>query len=133
MIVRAQLPPHRSTAALADELVHQVEHLVQLEKQLAVQELKELAIRNGIAAGLLSGAGLLAMLAVFVGVPVLLVELISPHWLAALGWVVVYLVLAAALGLIGKSRLLVGAPPKTMRSLQETRDWALTQLKSNGK
>ena len=131
--MQTQLPPHRSTAVLADELVHQVEHLVKLEKELAIQEVKELAIRNGIAAGMLSGAGLLAMLALLVGVPVLLVELISPHWLVALIWVVAYLVLAAALAFLGKARLLIGAPPKTMRSLQETKAWALTQLKSNGR
>src|SRR5438034_7509634 len=118
--MRAQLPAHRSTAVLADELVHQVEHLVQLEKQLAIQEAKELAIRNGIAAGMLAGAGLLATLAVFVAVPGLLVELISPHWRVAGSWVAVYVVLAAVLALIGSSRLLIGWPPTTMRSLWET-------------
>jgi uncharacterized membrane protein YqjE len=130
--VRAQLPPHRSTAALADELVHQVEHLVRLEKDLAIQEVKELGIRNGMAAGLFALAGVFAMTAIFSGV-MLLVYAIWPRWWTVLITMAVYLVLAAVAALIGKSRLLIGAPPKTMRSLQETKEWALTQLKSNGK
>jgi peptidoglycan/LPS O-acetylase OafA/YrhL len=130
--VRAQLPPHRSTAALADELVHQVERLVQLEKDLAIQEVKELGVRNGIAAGLFALAGVFAMTAIFSGV-MLLVYAIWPHWWTVLITIGVYLVLAAVAALVGKSRLLIGAPPKTMRSLQETKEWALTQLKSNGR
>lgn len=129
--MRAQLPPHRSTAALADELVHQVEHLVRLEKDLAIQEVKELGIRNGMAAGLFALAGVFAMTAIFSGV-MLLVYAIWPRWWTVLITMAVYLVLAAVAALIGKSRLLIGAP-KTMRSLQETKEWALTQLKSNGK
>jgi VIT1/CCC1 family predicted Fe2+/Mn2+ transporter len=128
-----QLPPHQSTAGLAEELVQKIEHLVQLEKDLALQEVKELGIRNAIAAGMLATAALLGMLAILVAVPVLLVVLLSPHWLVAVIWIAVYLVLAAILGLVGKARIKVGVPPKTMRSLQETKDWALTQLKSNGR
>lgn len=130
--MRAQLPPHRSTATLADELVHQVERLVQLEKELALQEVKELGIRNGFAAGLFTLAGILTMTAVFSGV-MLLVYAIWPHWWTVLITMAVYLVLAAIAALIGKSRLFIGAPPKTVRSLQETKEWALTQLKSNGR
>jgi uncharacterized membrane protein YqjE len=117
---------------LADELVHQVERLVQLEKDLAIQEVKELGVRNGIAAGLFALAGVFAMTAIFSGV-MLLVYAIWPHWWTVLITIGVYLVLAAVAALVGKSRLLIGAPPKTMRSLQETKEWALTQLKSNGR
>ena len=130
--MRTQLPPHRSTAALADELVHQVEHLIRLEKELAIQEVKELGLRNGIAAGLFGLAGVLVMTALFSGV-MLLVYAIWPHWWTVLITMGVYVGLAAIAALIGKIRLLIGPPPKTMRSLQETKDWALTQLKSNGK
>jgi hypothetical protein len=45
----------------------------------------------------------------------------------------VFLVLAAVLGLIGKSRLRIGAPPKTMTSLKEDAEWAKNLLKRNGK
>jgi uncharacterized membrane protein len=130
--VRTQLPPHRSTAALADELVHQVERLFQLEKQLATQEVKELGLRNGIAAGLFALAGILVITALFSGV-MLFVYAVWPHWWTVLITVGVYLVLAVVAALIGKLRLLIGVPPKTKRSLLETKEWALTQLKSNGK
>src|SRR5207302_10577095 len=133
LVVRQALPPHPSTAELAEELVHKVEHLVQLEKELAIQEAKELAIGNGIGAGMLAGAGLLAMLAVLVGVPVLLVQLLSPHWLVAVIWIAVYLVAAVILALVGKSKLRFEVPPKTKRSLMETRDWALLQLRSSSR
>ena len=131
-MVRTQLPPHRSTAALADELVHQVERLFQLEKQLATQEVKELGLRNGIAAGLFALAGILVITALFSGV-MLFVYAVWPHWWTVLITVGVYLVLAVVAALIGKLRLLIGVPPKTKRSLLETKEWALTQLKSNGK
>jgi small-conductance mechanosensitive channel len=127
-----QLPAHQSTAGLAEELVEKVERLVQLEKQLAIREAKELGIRNGIAIGMLAVAGLLLMVAVFVGLPMLAV-ITWPHWWTVAIWIVGYLVLAAILALIGKSRIKIGVPPKTMRSLQETKDWALTQLRSNGR
>jgi small-conductance mechanosensitive channel len=127
-----QLPAHQSTAGLAEELVEKVERLVQLEKQLAIQEAKELGIRNGIAVGMLAVSGLLVMVAVFVGLPMLAV-ISWPHWWTVAIWIAGYVVLAAILALIGKSRIKVGVPPKTMRSLQETKDWALTQLRSNGR
>jgi hypothetical protein len=127
-----QLPAHQSTAGLAEELVEKVERLVQLEKQLAIQEAKELGIRNGIAVGMLAVSGLLLMVAVFVGLPMLAV-ISWPHWWTVAIWIAGYVVLAAILALIGKSRIKVAVPPKTMRSLQETKDWALTQLRSNGR
>ena len=132
LIVVKQLPPHQSTASLAEELVQQLERLVQLEKQLAIQEAKELGIRNGIAAGMFAVAGVLGMVAVFVGLPMLAV-VTWPFWWTVAIWIVGYLLLAGILALVGKARLRIGVPPKTMRSLQETKDWALTQLRSNGR
>jgi hypothetical protein len=125
-----QLPPHQSTAGLAEELVQKVERLVQLEKELAIQEAKELGIRNGIAFGMLAVAGLLLTVAVFVGLPMLAV-VAWPHWWTVAIWIAGYLLLAGLLAFVGKSRIRIGMPPKTVRSLQETKDWALTQLRSN--
>lgn len=122
-----------STAELAAGLVEQAEHLVKLEVELAKQELKELAIRNGIAIGLFAGAGLLALLAVFVALPVLIVVLVPAHWLAALIWVLVYLLLAVACALVGRYLLRLKPPEKTIESLQETKTWALQQIKSQAR
>ena len=127
-----QLPPHQSTAGLAEELVEKVQRLVQLEKELAIQEAKELGIRNGIAFGMLAVAGLLVTVAVFVGLPMLAV-VIWPHWWTVAIWIGSYVLLAGIMALVGKSRIRIGMPPKTVRSLQETKDWAVTQLRSNAR
>lgn len=122
-----------STAELAAGIVEQVEHLVHLEIELAKQELKELAIRNGIAAGLFAAALFLLTLGLFVALPVLIVMLVPAHWLAALIWLALYLVLAAGCGLAGRYMLRIKVPEKTVESLQETKTWALQQIKSPGR
>ena len=104
--------------------------LVELEVELARQELKEMLRQNAVAAGLLVTAGVLALLGLLVALPVLIVELVPWHWQAALVWLAVYLVLAAALALTGRSQLRLEAPPRTLRSLRETREW-LQQLSSS--
>lgn len=129
----SQMTEKESTPAVAAGLVEQAEQLLKLELALAKQELKEMAISNAIAAGTLAAAGLLALLALLVGIPVLLVVTLSPHWLVALIWIVLYLALAGGLALFGRSRLRIGLPEKTVNSLKETRNWALAQMRSPGK
>jgi small-conductance mechanosensitive channel len=127
-----QLPAHQSTAGLAEELVQKIERLIQLERELAIQEAKELGIRNAIAVAMFAVAGILFMVAIFVGLPMLAV-VTWPHWWTVAIWIAGYIVLGAILALVGKLRLKIAVPPKTMRSLQETKEWALTQLRSNGR
>ena len=121
------------SAEIAAEIVEEAERLIRLEIALAKQELKEMAISNGIAAGAFAGAGLLVLIAVFVGLPVIFVMLAPNHWLAALVWVVIYLVIAAGLVLFGRSRLNLRLPERTIKSLKETKDWALRQMRSPGR
>jgi cytochrome c biogenesis protein CcdA len=120
-----------SSAQLAADVVESAQQLVRLEIALAKQEAKELAIRNGIAAGLLAGAGLFGMLALLVALPVLLIVWIDNHTLVAIIWLALYIVLAAGLALVGRARLKLKPPEKTIRSLKETREWALRQISSN--
>ena len=120
-----------SSAELAHDIVASAQQLVQLEINLAKQEVKELAIRNGVAAGLLAGAGLFALLALLVALPVLLVVLIPNHVIAAAVWLALYIVLAAVLALVGRARLQLQPPRRTIQSLKETRSWALRQISSN--
>ena len=87
----------QSSAELAQDIVHEAQDLVRLEIELAKQELKELAIRNGIAAGLLAAGGLLVALALLVALPVFLVVLWDNHVLGAAIWLGVYAVLGIAL------------------------------------
>jgi len=122
-----------STPELAAEIVEEAERLVRLEIALAKQELKEMAITNGIAAGAFAGAGVLALVAALVGIPVLVIALVPAHWLAALVWVVLYLALAVAFYFLGRSRLRIGLPERTITSLKETRNWALRQMRSPGR
>ena len=121
-----------SSADLAADIVESAQQLVRLEIALAKQEAKELAIRNGIAVGLMAGGGLLAVLGLLVAVPVLLVMLFD-SWIAALAWVLIYVLGGAGLVLIGKSRLKIEAPQRTLSSLKETRAWVLHQLTTSSR
>lgn len=118
---------------LAAEVVQDVNRLVGLEIALAKQELKELAIRNAIAAACIAAGGLFAMLALLVAVPVAVVMLVPWHWEAAAVWAVVYAVLAAGLALYGRARLRITVPRKTLASLKETKTWALQRMRSTGR
>ena len=123
----------QSSAELAQDIVHEAQHLVRLELDLAKQELKELAIRNGIAIGLLAFGGLLLLLALLVALPVLLIVLWDNHVLGAIIYLTVYVVLGAALVLAGRLTLRLEAPPRTLASLEETKEWALRQIRSNSR
>jgi preprotein translocase subunit SecF len=131
----AQKAPSASPKSreLAAEVVQDVNRLVGLEIALAKQELKELAIRNGVAVALMAAGGLLAILAILVAVPVVIVMLVPWHWEAAAVWAVVYAVLAAGLALYGRARLQITLPAKTLASLKETKTWALQRLRSTGR
>jgi len=122
-----------SSADIAAGIVEDAENLVRLEVQLAKQELLELARTNAIALGAFAGAGLLAILALLVGIPVLIVVLVEAQWIAALIWIVLYLAIAAGLALFGRSKLKIEAPQLTLTALKETRNWALRQIKSPGR
>lgn len=119
-----------SSRDLAAEAMQGVQRLVSLEIALAKQELKEIAIVNLIAVACIAAAGLLAILALLVAIPVLVVALVPWHWQAALVWVVAYMLIAGGLALYGKSRLSLRMPSKTIQSLKENKEWALHQLRS---
>jgi uncharacterized membrane protein YqjE len=122
-----------SSPELAAEIVEEAERLVRLEIALAKAELKELAITNAIAAAAFAGAAVLVTVTLLVAIPVLIVVAVEPHWLVALVWIVVYLLAAAGLALLGRSRLHIGVPQRTLNSLKETKDWALRQMRSPGR
>jgi len=120
------------SADLAADIVDGAQQLVRLEIVLAKQEVKELALRNCTAIGLMVVGGLLLILTVLVAVPVGIVMAFD-SWIAAVVWVAFYAVLAAILILFGKSRLKIKPPERTIASLKETRAWVLHQLTTNGK
>jgi cytochrome c biogenesis protein CcdA len=122
-----------SSPELAAEIVEEAERLVRLQIELAKAEIKELAITNAIAAGAFAVAAMLIIVTLLVAIPVLIVVAVEPHWLAALAWIVVYLLVAGGLALLGRSKLRIAIPERTVNSLKETKDWALRQMRSPGR
>ena len=118
---------------LAADIVASAQQLVHLEVALAKQEVKELVIGNGIAIGMLAGAGLLALLALLVALPVWLVVVIPYHAIAAAVWLFLYAVAAVVLALLGKSRLRIEVPRRTLSSLKETKAWVLHLISSTSR
>ena len=122
-----------SSRGLITSVISDAQRLVALEIALAKQEMKELAKRNAIAAGLVAFGGLLLVLGILVAVPSLVVILVPWHWEAAAVWVGAYVVIGLLLVLVGKARLRIGLPPRTVESLKENKEWALRRVKSNGR
>jgi putative superfamily III holin-X len=125
---------HRvSSRGLITSVIGDAQRLVALEVALAKQELKELATRNAIAAGLMAFGGLLVLLAVLVAVPSLVVILLPWHWQAAAVWIGAYVLIGALLVLAGRARMRISLPPRTVESLKENKEWALRRVRSNGR
>lgn len=123
----------QSSAELAQEIVREAQELVRLEVSLALQEMRELAVRNAVATGLLAFGGLLLMLAVLVALPVLLVLLWWNHVAGSAIWLGTFALLGVALLVAGRLLLRLQPPRRTLSTLQETRQWALRQIRSNGR
>ena len=122
-----------SARGLIASVVSDAQRLVALEVALAKQEAKELATRNAVAAGVMAFGGLLLVLGVLVALPSLAVWLLPWHWQAAAVWAGAYLVLGLVMVSIGKARLRLKLPPRTIGSLKENKEWALRRVRSNGK
>jgi uncharacterized membrane protein YqjE len=118
----------RSTGELVKTLSQQVSTLVCQEVALAKTELREKGKKAGIGAGLLTGAGVAALLALgsLTAFLILLFDLVMPAWVAALIVTVLWSVVAAALALQGKEKVqAVGKPlpEKTVESVKEDVEW----------
>jgi uncharacterized membrane protein YqjE len=122
----------RGVIDLARVAVEDVIRLVQQEIQLAKIEIREMLSSNIKAAIFLGAAGLCALL--FLIMLLVTIALWIPnHALVGLIETVVFLVLTIILGLVGKSMLKIGPPPKTLTTLKEDAEWAKQVLKRNGK
>src|ERR1700730_15420128 len=123
----------RSSADLARDIVLEAQALVRLEGDLAKRELRELLIRNAIAIGMLVVGSVLALLALLVAVPVFLVLLWDRHVLGAAIWIGAYVIVGVGLVVGGRWTLRLEAPRRPLASLEETKEWALRQIRSNGR
>jgi hypothetical protein len=127
----AEAPP--SARGLATGLVNDAQLLAQLQLELAKQELKELAIRNGIAVGMMAAAGWLVLLAVFVMVPLVVVTWRPDHLRWALIFLGSYLGAGVVLAFAGRLLLRLEPPRRTLETLKETKEWVLRQISSNAR
>ena len=111
---RTVWPAEASTAQLVSQMTEQVSTLVRDELALARVEMVEKGKRAGTGAGLLGGAGVLAMYGVGAAIATLIIvfNLFLELWLAALIVTVALFLLAGILALIGKSQVTKAAPPE---------------------
>ena len=102
------------TAQLVSQLSEQMSTLVRDELTLARMEMVEKGKRAGTGAGLLGGAGVIALYglgALFVTIGAAL-ALVMPVWLAALIVTVVLFAAAGVAALIGKKQVKQALPPE---------------------
>ncbi|MBW8482032.1 phage holin family protein [Actinomadura parmotrematis] len=121
------------TADLIKSLSERSAELVREELQLAQLELKTKATRAGKAAGILGGAGLVALYGGGALVATLILALAAalPGWAAALIVTVVLFAVAGVLALVGKKRMAAAAPPKPEQAVESVRE-DVQEIKSRG-
>jgi uncharacterized membrane protein YqjE len=122
----------RGLIDLARVAVEDTVRLVQQEIQLAKIEVKEM-LQSNLKAAVFLGIAALCGLLFFIMLLVTVALIIPAHALVAGIETALFLVLAVILGLVGKSMLKIGPPPKTMTTLKEDAEWAKQVLKRNGK
>lgn len=111
------------TAQLVSQLSEQMSTLVRDELTLARLEMTEKGKRAGTGAGLLGGAGVIALYgvgALFVTAGALL-ALVLPVWAAALIVTVALFVVAGVAGLIGKNQVKKALPPEPKDAMESGR------------
>jgi hypothetical protein len=131
-------PREQSMGELFKQLSNDLSELVRQELRLAQAEMTQKGKRAGLGAGLMGGAGFLALLAAGALTTCVIAALatVMATWLAALIVTVVYGAGAALLALIGKNPVAEATPPvpaKTAESVKEDVQWAKTQLPSAGR
>jgi uncharacterized membrane protein YqjE len=117
----------------AKQVADHAKALVGLEVELAKVELSRKAGELGIGIGLVVGAALFALFGlgfVFATIAAALAT-VMPTWLALLVVTLLLFVLAAVLGLIGRSRIKRGAPPVPEQAIEEAKR-TTEAIKSDG-
>jgi uncharacterized membrane protein YqjE len=124
----------RGLGELVKDLANQTSTLVRQEIRLAQAEVTQRGKTAGKGAGMLAGAGVAALLGLGALTAVIVIALDGALalWLAALIVTVLWLALAAALGLSGKKALQASTPPapQTVETVKEDIRWAKTQTGS---
>lgn len=113
----------RPTGELVKQMTEQLSALVREEFRLAQLEVTQKGRRAGKGAGLLGGAGVVALLALgsLVAAVVAALALLLPVWASALIVGVVLLVLAGMLALSGRNQLSRALPPAPRQAVDSVR------------
>jgi uncharacterized membrane protein YqjE len=121
--VNEQHTKDQPVGELVKQLSEQMSTLVRRELQLAQLELQEKGKRAGIGAGLVGGAGAIALygLGVLIAAAVLLLATAVEPWLAALIVGVVLLAIAGLAGLMGKKQVEQAVPPAPEQAIHSTK------------
>ena len=121
----------RSIGELLKELSSETSTLVRKEMELARAELQQQGRRAGAGAGLLGGAGVVALLALgsLTATVIALLDKAMDTWLAALIVTVIWGAIAAVLALQGRNKLQEATPPapQTVETVKEDVRWAKTR------
>jgi Putative Actinobacterial Holin-X, holin superfamily III len=125
----------RPIGELLKQLSEETTRLVHQELELAKAELTQKGKQAGIGAGLFGAAGAVGLLAAAALTTcfILLLDLATPAWLAALVVAVVYAGVAAVLALRGRDRVKQAVPPvpeQTIDTVKEDVQWAKNQTRS---
>ena len=112
-----------SAGALVSQMSEQVSTLVRQELELARTEMVEKGKRAGTGAGMLGGAGVLALYGVSTLLLTIgaLLALALPDWLAALIVTVFVLAAAGVAALLGRKQVKQATPPAPTEAVDSTK------------
>jgi len=133
-VARPDDPRDRGLGELVKDLASQTSTLVRQEIKLAQVELTQKGKLAGKGAGMLAGAAVAGLLGLgaFTAVLIIALDGALPLWLAALIVTLLWLAVAAVLGMSGKKALQASTPPapQTVETVKEDIQWAKTQTGS---
>ncbi|MCP2166400.1 phage holin family protein [Goodfellowiella coeruleoviolacea] len=128
-------PEDRPIGQLVSDMSEQLTRLVRDEMRIAALEMRQKGKRLGRGAGLLSGAGVLALYgggAVIAGLIMLLATAITP-WVAAIIVGVALLIIAGVFALAGRSSARRAVPPLPEQAVSDVRrDMQMLKERAHG-
>ncbi len=117
-----------STKELLRDAVEQATRLLQNEIQLATRETQE-SLRAAVVALIGGAVAVFGVMAFLVMAVVTVVTATAPHWAAALGFAVLFLVVAGVGAVLAIGRLRRISPLRqTVETIKEDVEWAKQQL-----
>lgn len=113
----------RPAGELVKDLSTQVSTLIRQELELARLEMAEKGKQAGIGAGMLGGAGIVALFGVgaLTATAILALDTALAGWLAALIVTVAWFAIAGVLALLGKGRAQRAVPPAPEQTVESVR------------